>query len=120
MLGGRFRRCGDADKLDLAELVLADHTARVTPGRAGLGPETGCMRCQPQGQSVSIDDFASDNIGQRHLGGRNQPFVIGTVQILGKFRQLAGAGHRLRVDQIGRSRLDIAKFTGVQVKHETC
>ena len=34
--GGLFGR-GDRDELDLFELVLADHAARVAPGRPRLG-----------------------------------------------------------------------------------
>src|SRR6185437_8999333 len=39
MFGARLRRRGDRDKLDLPELMLADHAACVAPRGAGLGPE---------------------------------------------------------------------------------
>ncbi len=44
MLFERFFRRRDRDELDLGELMLADHAARVAPGRAGLGAEAGRRR----------------------------------------------------------------------------
>jgi hypothetical protein len=45
---GRAR--DDADQLDLLELVLADHAARVAPGAAGLGAEARRVRGHAQRQ----------------------------------------------------------------------
>ena len=64
---------GDRDQLDLVELVLADHAARVAPGRAGLGAEARGQRGEAQRQLVLGEDLLAHEVGQRDFGGRDQP-----------------------------------------------
>ncbi len=66
---GRF--VGDRDQLDLVELVLAQHAARVLAGRAGLGAEAGRQRGEAQRQGLGVEDFLAHQIGERDLGCRD-------------------------------------------------
>jgi hypothetical protein len=66
------------------------------PADAGLGPEAQRMRGHTGGGGSLVDDVARDDIGQRHLGGGDQPPAIRRlVAVLAEFRQLAGAVHGL-------------------------
>ena len=85
----RLVRMRDADQLDLGELVLTDHPAGIAPCSAGFGPETGRMGGKAHRQLVGLPDFVGRDIGQRHLCRRDQPFVIGTEQVLAEFGKLA-------------------------------
>src|SRR3546814_3859239 len=50
LFGVRLFRRRDTDQLDLAELVLPDHAARVAAGGARPGPEAGRPRGETEGQ----------------------------------------------------------------------
>ena len=63
----------DRDQLDLPELVLADHAARVAPRRSRLGAEADGAGGEAQRQSLLVDDALAHEIGQRHFGGRDEP-----------------------------------------------
>ena len=63
---------GDLHHLDLVELVLADHAARVATVAAGFRAEAGRVRGQLQRQVRLGDDFIAHEVGQRHLGGGDQ------------------------------------------------
>ena len=65
-------RLGDADQLDLLELVLADHAARVLAVAAGFGAEARRVRGHAHRQRVGIEDLVAHDVGQRDFGGRNQ------------------------------------------------
>ena len=60
-------------QLDLLELVLAEHSARVAARRPGLGAEALRVRGQPHRQRLRVQQLARVQGRQRHLGGRNQP-----------------------------------------------
>ena len=91
---------GDADQLDLVELVLADHAARVLAGGARLGAEAGRAGGEAQRQLLLVEDLVVHEVGERHLGGRDQPeAVVGAEQVLGELRQLAGAERRVVAHQ---------------------
>ena len=62
----------DLHHLDLVELVLADHAARVLAVAAGLGAEARRMRGQPDRQRSQRQDLVAHRVGQRDLGGRDQ------------------------------------------------
>ena len=118
MLGVRFLGRADRDQLDLLELMLADEAARVASGRSGLRPETGGQRGQPHRQGIGRHDLFGDQIGQRYLGGRDQPAAIGGAeQILGELRQLAGAEQRLVAHQQRRIGFLIAVGAALGVEH---
>ena len=59
-------------------------------------------------------------VGERHLGGRDQEQIVRRhrVQVVLELRQLAGAGERRAVDEIGRRDLLVAVLAGVEVEHE--
>ena len=69
-------------------------------------------------QAISRPDFIRCDIGQRHLGSRDQPFFIGTKQILTEFRQLTGTCHGRGIHQKWRQHLLITEFTSVDIQHE--
>jgi hypothetical protein len=71
------------------------------------------------GHSGLLDDLARDDVGERHLGGGDQPPAIGgLVAVLAEFRQLAGAIHRLVAHQDGAVDLGQAVLGRVDVEHE--
>ena len=76
------------------------------------------MGSEPHRQLVSLPDFICRDVGQRHLGRRDQPFVISTEQILTEFRELTGAGHRRAVHKERRQGFLIAEFACMRVEHE--
>ncbi|MDT4871060.1 hypothetical protein FQZ97_1061700 [compost metagenome] len=76
-----------------------------------------------QRQLLGVEDLPGDDVGQRHLGGRNQvqvgiAFAADLEQVFLELRQLAGALQRRGLDQIRRVGLFVAVLAGVQVDHE--
>ena len=66
-----------------------------------------------------VEDLAGDEVGQRHLGGRDQPPAVGgLVAVLGELRQLAGAEHRLVADEHRGPDLGQPVPLDVGVEHE--
>jgi hypothetical protein len=63
---------GDLHHLDLVELVLADHAARVAPGAAGLAAEAGAVRGELDRQLRGVEDLLAHGVGQRDLAGADQ------------------------------------------------
>ena len=91
LLVGAFGK-GDRNQLDLVELVLAQHPSGVLAGRTGLGAEAGGERRHPHRQVLGREDLAGRQVGQRHLGGGDQPQPLGGAeQVLAELRKLAGA-----------------------------
>ena len=114
-------RSRDLNEFDLFELVLADHAARVLAVGPRLAPETRGLRGVAQRQLVGVEDLAGDHVGHRHLGGRDQVtrrIVGGGEGVFAELRQLAGTGHRLRVDKVRQVELGVAVLAGVHVQHE--
>ena len=71
------------------------------------------------GSSALVEDLAGDEVGQRHLGGRDQPPAVGgAVAVLGELRQLAGAEHGLVADEDRGPDLGEAVLLDVGVEHE--
>src|SRR5215217_6272442 len=66
-------RRGDRDELHLGELMLADHAARVLAGSARLGTKARGAGGEPQRELGLVDDLVAHQIGQRHLGGGDEP-----------------------------------------------
>ncbi len=81
MLGLRLFRRRDRNQLDLGELMLADHAARVLAGRARLGAEARRAGGQTHRQCGFLDDGFTHEIGERHFGGRDEPEIIGRLEI---------------------------------------
>src|SRR3954466_14758901 len=102
VLGLALLRQRDAHQLDLGELVLPDHAARVLARGAGLRAEAGRAGRDADGQRRLVQDLARDEVGERDLGGRDQPVAVrGPERILGELRQLAGAEQRLLAHPVG-------------------
>ncbi len=76
-----FRR-GDRDQFDLGELVLPDHAAGVAPGGAGFGAEALGQRGQAHRQFFFLEDGFAHQVGQRHLGGGDEPVAHVRRQII--------------------------------------
>ena len=70
--GRRLLGGDEHDDLDLVELVLADHAARVASGRAGLGAEAGRVRGVEERERIRGEHLVAVQVRDRHLGGRDQ------------------------------------------------
>ena len=116
---GSLRR-RDLHHLDLVELVLADHAARVLAVGAGLGAEAGRVRREPDRQRLGRHDLVAHQVRQRHFAGGDQVEVAAfRVRLLRaallhleevglELGQLAGAAQARRPDQVGRVALLVA------------
>ena len=103
----------------LGELVLTDHAARVLARRAGLGAIARRAGDAADGQIVLGEDAPAREIGQRNLGGRDQPVsVLGAEQIAGELGQLARAVGRGIAHQARGFGLAVAELLRLDVEHE--
>ena len=119
LLGAAVLGPGDRHHLDLLELVLAEHARGVLARRPRLRAEALGMGGHPHRQRALVEDLAGDEVGQRHLRGRDQPPAVGrAVAVLGELRQLAGAEHRLVADEDRGPDLGQAVLVDVGVEHE--
>ena len=75
----RLLRRRDRDQFDLPELVLADHAARVLARRPRLGAKGQGPRREAQRQGLFVDDALAHEIGQRNLGGGDEPMGPGVL-----------------------------------------
>src|SRR5579871_2001706 len=66
----------DRNELDLGELVLADHAARVLAGGTGLGAEARRERREAHRQFGLVGDCLTHQVGQGHLGGGDEPETL--------------------------------------------
>ena len=73
VLVDRLFRRGDRDELDLGELVLADHAARVAAGGARFGAEARRAGGKPHRQFFLVEDGLAHEVGQRDFGGGDEP-----------------------------------------------
>src|SRR6185437_13686098 len=106
-------------QLDLGELMLADHAARVLAGGTSLGAEARGPGGDPQRQIGLLDDLVGDEIGERHFRRRNEPEALRRLEhVFSRFRQLPGTEDRLVAHQQRRAYLAVAEFARVQVEHE--
>ena len=119
MLGIGLVRAGNADHLDLVELMLADVATRVAPRRSGFGTEAGGQRGQADRQLGFGEDLLAHRIGQAHFGGGDQPSAIGGLeQVFAEFGQLCGAIGGIVAHQQRRGAFGIARCPGLHVEHE--
>ena len=72
-------RRGDRDQLDLGELMLPDHAARVFACGARFGAEARRAGGDSARQLRFVKDGFADEIGQRNFGGVDEPLpsVVG-------------------------------------------
>ena len=73
VLVARLFRRRDRNQLDLPELVLADHAARVLARRARLRAKRQGPGGEAQRQGFFVDDALAHEIGQRNFGGGDEP-----------------------------------------------
>ena len=119
VLGHGLLGRGDRDHLHLDELMLADHAPGVAPRSPRLGAETGGQRGDAHGQGLLVENFLAHQIGQRHLGGGDQPEVLARAKlVVAELRELRGAIHGVVAHQHRRVHLFITVVLGVQVQHE--
>ncbi len=119
-------RMDDLHHLDLVELVLANHPARVAAGAAGFAAKARRVRGQPDRQRLRRQHLLADRVGQRDLRRRDQVLLALLLvtaardpeHVLLELRQLAGALEHLAVDDVRRVALDVAVLRGLQVEHE--
>jgi len=119
--GVRVGRAHDLHQLDLVELVLADHPARVLAVGAGLRAKARRVCDIAQRQRLGRDDLVAHEIGDGDLG-RGDEEELGIVahreEVGLELRELAGAGERGARHEIGDVDLGIAVLAHVQVEHE--
>ncbi len=117
----------DLHHLDLVELVLADHAARVLAVAPRLRAEARRVRGEPDRQRLRVEDLAADRVRERDLGGRDQverlrlallPALPHREHVGLELRQLRRADERLGVDDVGRVALDVAVLARLDVEHE--
>jgi hypothetical protein len=120
VLGVALLGPAEAHQLHLVELVYPDEATGVLAMGASLPPEAGRERAQPPWKISAFEDLVPVEIGQRHLGRRDEEQVVlaGVIQLLGELGKLAGARHRGAVHQQWRRDLEIPVFPRVQVEHE--
>ena len=70
--GIRLTGLHDLHHLDLVELMLPYHAARVPAVAAGLGAKTRRVRGEFDRQAFGWQDFIAHGVGQRDFGSRNQ------------------------------------------------
>ena len=124
---------GELDQLDFLKLVLANDAARVFAGGSGLGAKAGRVGREADGQARFVEDFVAIEIGDRNLGGGDEPVVVvfefaaadrlrvgigAAEKVFGKLGQLAGSEQALAVDHEGRQHFGVAVLLRVQVEHE--
>ena len=110
----------DLHQLDLVELVLADHAARVLAVGTGLAAETRRVADELERQLLAREDLAAHEIRHRIFGGRNQVQIASLeleqiVLELGEAGNAVGAlgGHHVRHVDLG-----VAVLLRVHVEHE--
>jgi len=116
----------DLHHLDLVELVLADHAARIATGAAGLAAKARAVRRQLDRQFAGSEHLLPHRVGQRDLGGRDQVllalfFVAATADpehVLLELWKLASAFEDLAVHDVRRITLGVAVLAGLHVEHE--
>ena len=109
----------NANQFHLAELMLAQHAARILARRPRFGPETRRPCGHAKRQFVDAGHRVGNQARQRHFGSRNQPEIIaGAIQVFLELRQLPRAVHGLRAHERRRHDLCIAELLGMQGQHE--
>jgi hypothetical protein len=121
----------DLHHLDLVELVLADHAARVAAGAARFGAEAGRVRGQLQRQLRFGQHLVAHEVGQRHLAGRDQvqrllvsdpspswPPLLTANRSASNLGSCPGAAQRRLVDDVGHIALGVAVLLRLRVEHE--
>ena len=113
----------DLHQLDLVELVLADHAARVLAVGAGLAAEARGVADELERQPLERDDLVANDIGDGDLGGRDQVELLRILarhreQVVLELRQVAGAAQARGVHQVRRIHLGVAVLARVHVEHE--
>ena len=112
---------GEADQLDLVELVHPDEPAGVLAVRARLAAEARRVGDVSPREIGRLEDLVPVQVGDRHLRGGNQEEVVRreAVEIVLELGELPGPGQRRPIHQIGRRDLDVAMLAGVEVEHES-
>ena len=117
--GGRILRPREHDDLDLVELVLADHPARVAAGRARLGAEARRVRRVEERQLFGGQDLVAVQVRDRNLRRRDEVVALAGLEEVGvELRQLPGAEERVGVGEKRRQDLAVALLVDVHVEKE--
>ena len=111
----------DLHELDLLELMLPKHAARILAVGTGLGPKARRVRRDLDRQLRRFEDRLAHEVRQGHLGGRNQietACAVHCEQLARELRQLARAEQRVLVDEIRHVGLGISMLARMQIEHE--
>lgn len=107
------------DEFDLVELVHAEDAAGVPSGGSGFTAETGGVGGELHRELVGFQDFIAVEVGDGDFGGGDEPeVVLGVVEVLGEFREVASADERIGGDKGGGVDLVVAVFLDLEVGHE--
>ena len=100
----------ELDQLDLVELVAALDAAGVAAGRHLLAPEAGGEGDVADRQLGAVDDLVAVEVGDRHLGGGDEPEVLlgVAIEVLAELGEVAGADQALAAHHVRRVDLDVA------------
>src|SRR5947209_7052591 len=91
----RFLRARELYQLHFLKLMLADDAAHVFAVRTSLAAEAWRISGNRKRQASGIENLIAVKIGERDLGGGDQPQVmlLAFEEIVREFRKLPGAIH---------------------------
>ena len=120
MLALRGLAARELHELDLVELVLANHAARVPSRGARFGAKARCVRTIGDGEVGLREDLVPVEVRDRHLGrGRQEPVrPLEAEEILLELRELARAEQGRGVHEERGQDLRVAVLTRVHVQEE--
>src|SRR5688572_6890765 len=95
----------DLHELDLVELVLPYHAARVFAVGTRLAAKTWRMAYELQRQVRARNNRVAHYVGDRHFGGRNKIELLAITawhneQVRFEFRQLPCTAHGIRINNV--------------------
>ena len=121
----------DLHHLDLVELVLADHAARIAAVAAGFGAEARCVGREFDRQVGLGHHHVAHKVGQWHFAGGDEvqgrvvrhglavlAALLGGEEVTLELRQLARALERVGVHGVGHVALGVAMLLRLHVQHE--
>ncbi len=117
--GVGFFRGDDMDQFNLVELMHPDHAPGVLARAARLATETGRVGRVADRQLFHGNNFLAMEVGYGDFGRGHEierRLFFHAVHVLGKFRQLPGAGHAFAADEKGGRNFGVAMFAGVEVE----
>ena len=101
--------------------MLPDHASRIFTIASRLRTKTGCVSHEFFRQFIRIDNTITHQVGERHLGSRNQierGIAAGFELVALEFRQLARAIQCVALYEVRDISLQIAVLRGMNIQHQ--